>query len=218
MPDARAKVLIVDDKAILRTTLSLVLTEIGYNVSSASDGFSALREIRRESPAILLSDLNMPGMSGFELLVVVRRRFPEIQVIAMSGSFSGIEVPSGIPADAFHQKGSSMVALLQILRALPQMKRRMPAPARTVSPLWIQRDDSDSDESACVTVTCPDCLRAFSQPLTEFGSLLCEVNCLHCGNPIQYAVVEPSDQMPPQGHHLEAGISIAAQAASTPSN
>ena len=120
-------------------------------------------------PAILLSDLNMPGMTGFELLVVVRRRFPEIQVIAMSGSFSGIEVPCGIPADGFYQKGSSMVALLQILRALPQMKRRAPAPVRTMSPLWIQRNDSDSAGAACVAVTCPECLRNFSQPLTEFG-------------------------------------------------
>jgi CheY-like chemotaxis protein len=218
MPDARVKVLIVDDKANIRKTMCLILAEIGYNVSSATDGFSALREIRRESPAILLSDLNMPGMTGFELLVVVRRRFPEIQVIAMSGSFSGIEVPSGIPADAFYQKGSSMVALLQILRALPQMKRRAPAPPRAVSPLWIQCNDSDPAGSACVSVTCPECLRSFSQPLTEFGSPRCEVNCIHCGNPIQYALVEPSDQMPPQGHRREVSIPIAVQAASTSSN
>ncbi len=218
MQDASVKVLIVDDKPTIRMTTSLVLTEIGYNVSSASDGLSALREIRRESPAILLSDLNMPGMSGFELLVVVRRRFPEIQVIAMSGSFSGIEVPSGIPADAFYQKGSSVVALLQILRALPQMKRRAPAPTRAVSPLWIQRSDSDSAESACVSITCPECLRNFSQPLTEFGSLQCEMDCAHCGNPIQYALVEPSDQMPPHGHLHQAAVAIAAQAASTSSN
>jgi CheY-like chemotaxis protein len=218
MLDARVKVLIVDDKATIRTTMSLVLAEMGYNVSLATDGFSALREIRRESPAILLSDLNMPGMSGFELLVVVRRRFPEIQVIAMSGSFSGIEVPSGIPADAFYQKGSSMAALLQILRALPQMKRRAPAPPRAVSPLWIQRNDSDPAGSSRVTVTCPECLRSFSQPLTEFGSLLCEVDCIHCGNAIQYALVEPSDQMPTQGHHHQGVIAVAAQAASTSSN
>ena len=56
--------------------MSHVLTEIGYRVRSAEDGFSALREMRHEVPDILLSDLNMPGMSGFELLSVVRRRFP----------------------------------------------------------------------------------------------------------------------------------------------
>ena len=55
---------------------------------SAEDGFSALEEIRRLTPDVLLSDLNMPHMSGFELLSVVRRRFPAIYAIAMSGAFS----------------------------------------------------------------------------------------------------------------------------------
>jgi len=52
--------------------------------------------IRMNIPNILLSDLNMPGMSGFELLSVVRQRYPSIQVIAMSGSFSGEEVSVGL--------------------------------------------------------------------------------------------------------------------------
>lgn len=90
----------------------------------AEDGLSALREIRQESPEILLTDLNMPGMSGFELLTEVRSLFPAIKVIAMSGAFCGSEVPPGVLADAFYQKGSSVSTLLQILRALPHMKCR----------------------------------------------------------------------------------------------
>jgi CheY-like chemotaxis protein len=90
----REKLLIVDDEPSIRISISQVLAEIGYRVRSAEDGFSALREIHRESPDIVLSDLNMPGMSGFELLSVVRRRFLAILVIAMSGAFSGNEVPS----------------------------------------------------------------------------------------------------------------------------
>jgi DNA-binding NarL/FixJ family response regulator len=62
----------------------------------------------------------MPGMSGFELLPVVRRRFPSIHVIAMSGAFTGGEVPQGLPADGFYQKGSSMDALLRIIGSLPE--------------------------------------------------------------------------------------------------
>jgi CheY-like chemotaxis protein len=117
-------VLVVDDKECIRTSTSLVLEEMGYLVRSAEDGLSALREIRRESPEVLLTDLNMPGMSGFELLTEVRNSFPAIKVIAMSGAFCGNEVPAGVPADAFYQKGSSVSALLQILRAIPQMKCR----------------------------------------------------------------------------------------------
>jgi DNA-binding NtrC family response regulator len=116
----------VDDKDCIRTSMSLVLEELGYSVRSAEDGRSALREIRRENPDILLSDLAMPGMSGFELLINVRRLFPAIQVIATSGSFAGNEVPDGVLADAFYPKGGSVRALLHILRSLPQMHRRTP--------------------------------------------------------------------------------------------
>jgi CheY-like chemotaxis protein len=72
--DAQAKVkfLIVDDDPYTRMSLSHIFTELGYSVRRAEDGFSALFEIRQEIPDIILSDLNMPGMSGFEFLSVVR--------------------------------------------------------------------------------------------------------------------------------------------------
>src|SRR5580658_4974397 len=100
MPCTKASLLIVDDKPAIRASISHLLTEIGYSVRSAQDGFSALRELREEIPDILLSDLNMPGMCGYELMRVVRQRFPSIQVIAMSGAFSGYQVPDGVVADA----------------------------------------------------------------------------------------------------------------------
>ncbi|MGA3334162.1 MAG: response regulator [Terracidiphilus sp.] len=123
MPCTKERLLIVDDEPSFRESLTFVLTEIGYSVRAAEDGFSALLEIRKEIPDIILSDLNMPGMSGFELLSVVHRRFPAIPVIAMSGAFSGDEAPSGVVADAFYQKGSSLGALLMIMGALPRMER-----------------------------------------------------------------------------------------------
>jgi len=214
MSETRPGILIVDDKPSVRTSLSLLLGEIGYRVRSAGDGFSALREIRQEIPEILLSDLQMPGMSGFELLLVVRRRFPEIQVIAMSGAFCGSEVPSGIPADAFYQKGSSMTALMHILGALPQMRRRAPAHCRTGSPLWIQRSCNDPLGKAQVSITCPECLRTFQQDLEGTDRLNCEVDCIHCGSSIQYSVVEPSDQMKPQAFHYQDHAANMAQRAS----
>ena len=165
MPDATKRILIVDDKECIRTTMSLVLTEMGYQVRSVGDGLAALRAIRKDTPEILLSDLNMPGMSGFELLSVVRLRFPAILVIAMSGAFSGNEVPSGVPADAFYQKGSSPTALLQILKAPPRTKRPVPQPYRAPAPLSIQRNGNGLSGKAEVAITCPECLRTFPQVL-----------------------------------------------------
>jgi|ERR1017187_759124 CheY-like chemotaxis protein len=131
-----ASLLIVDDEPSIRYSLSCVLTEIGYQVRSAEDGISALLEIGSDAPEILLSDLHMPGMSGFELLSEVRQRFPAIQTIAMSGAFLGDEVPSGVAADGFYQKGSSMGSLLRIMSSLPRRERNScDLPDRTGEPI-----------------------------------------------------------------------------------
>lgn len=87
-------------------------TEFGYSVRCAENGFTALVAIGLETPDILLSDPNMPGVSGFELLTVVRDGFPVIQVIAMSGDFSGVSMPPEVCAAAFYEKGSRLDYLL----------------------------------------------------------------------------------------------------------
>src|ERR1051326_8376652 len=81
------EILIVDDEAAVRDTLAMLLQASGYFVSVAVNGFDALLQLKRKIPAIVLSDLNMPQMSGFEFLSVVRRRFPRISVVAMSGAY-----------------------------------------------------------------------------------------------------------------------------------
>src|SRR5580704_17236933 len=98
---------VVDDNPALTSVLSEIFKDYGYTVRTAADGFDALATIRDRAPDILISDLNMPRMSGFELLSIVRRRFPSIAVIAMSGAYSGMAVPKGIAADAFYAKGST---------------------------------------------------------------------------------------------------------------
>jgi CheY-like chemotaxis protein len=112
-------IVVVDDNPALLTVLSEIFKEHGYTVRTASDGFEALAVIRDREPGILISDLNMPGMSGFELLSVVRRRFPAIAVIAMSGTYSDASLSSEIAADSFYAKGSTSAGgLLDILRKI----------------------------------------------------------------------------------------------------
>jgi CheY-like chemotaxis protein len=134
--ECSAKLLIVDDEPAIRSSISQVLGGLGYHVRSAEDGSTALVEIENEIPDIILSDLNMPGMSGFELLSMVRARYPSIRVIAMSGTFFGDEVSSGVAADAFYQKGCGAGSLLKIIGSLPQSAgdSHFSHPA----PIWIQ--------------------------------------------------------------------------------
>lgn len=198
MFNTKANVLIVEDEPVIRTSLALILTEIGYSVRVAEDGLSALAEIHQDIPEILLSDLNMPGMTGFELLTVVRRRFPAIRTIAMSGAFSGNEVPSGVAADAFYQKGSSLGSLLMIIEALPQTERRVVLPhSGDAALLWAHGPGDGLSADLPSTITCPECHRTYPLALDAFGGMKREVNCVSCGNSIQYTFVDPLEQTMP---------------------
>ena len=92
------------------------------------EGFSALRELGNEMPVLLFSDLNMPGMAGLELLQVVGCRFPSIQVIAMSGGFSGDQVPSGVAAELSIKRAAAWLLYLRLIETLLLMERRDPLP------------------------------------------------------------------------------------------
>ena len=105
-------ILVVDDNDDLRGMLGTLFSDYGYRVRTAEDGVSALAEMRSELPDVLISDLDMPRMSGFELLLVVRERFPEVKVIAMSGIYSGNAVPRGVAADAYYPKGGAIATCL----------------------------------------------------------------------------------------------------------
>src|SRR5271154_4337392 len=130
MAGTTVNLLVVDDDAALRKSLSHIFAAFGHRVRCAADGFSALSELRVEIPDMILSDLNMPGMSGFEFLSVVRRRFPTVKVIAMSSAFAVDDIPLGVAADAFYQKGSNLASLLQIMEGLTASFMRSCPPLR----------------------------------------------------------------------------------------
>jgi CheY-like chemotaxis protein len=218
MPHALAKLLIVDDEPALRTSLSHIFTELGYSVRSAEDGFSALSEIRQETPDIILSDLNMPGMSGFEFLSVVRRRFPGIHAIAMSGAFSGDGVQPGVAADAFYEKATGLDNLLQIMEAVTHpMRPTLQLPTRG-APIWIQSNGHDPAGEAYVMIACPECLRTFPQVLGKASNPIYQTACVHCSSPIHYAIVQPMDSASPQAFQRKPGVVIPMPVAKRVSN
>src|SRR5688572_22149432 len=87
---SKGNVLVVDDEASLRSALADGLRAAGYLVETAADGFKALGRFDEFSPDLLLTDLNMPGMDGVELLRKVKEHDAELPVVLMTG-FAGVE-------------------------------------------------------------------------------------------------------------------------------
>jgi CheY-like chemotaxis protein len=198
VPNGLNDIVVVDDNPVLLSVLSEILKEHCYTVRTASDGFAALAAIRCRVPDILLSDLNMPGMSGFELLSVVRRRFPAIAVIAMSGAYSDPTGSAGIAADGFYAKGSgSVFALLDILRAIDNVEVRQSR--RAAAPIWIPGLPIQQGDRSTTAVACPECLRVFSHPLRKTTFLQQESCCPHCMYSLQFAVVRQSEEVDQTG-------------------
>ena len=188
----KPEILVVDDDDAVRENLALVLQSSGFEVSSAINGFDALLQLKRRVPAILLSDLNMPQMSGFELLSIVRRRFPQISVIAMSGAYhSGEGVPSGVIADAFYAKGQGKpMELLRTVASLIQNSTAQVADReRESAPVWIPRNGTDSQGIPYIVLTCTDCLRSFPMSVvSEDLQKIQETPCLFCPNMVRFVV------------------------------
>ncbi len=197
MPTTKANLLIVDDDSALRSCLSAVFGTFGHGVRTAADGFSALEELRQEIPDIIVSDLNMPGMSGFEFLSVVRRRFPTIQVIAMSSALVADGVPLGVAADAFYQKGTGLRPLLQIVAVMtspeqPPFHEHAGMPA----PIWVERNEQSACGGAFIVLTCPECLRPFSRVTLETQSPIHGTSCIYCNSLFHYAIVQAAGPAP----------------------
>lgn len=176
------RILVVDDDEMVRISCAKVLESKGFEVQTANDGFHALVQLRRAEPNVIISDLRMPNMSGFELLSVVRRRFPHIPVIAISGEFNGT-APSGLIADHFFSKGSYSPEEL-FLRIADLLERSPFRPNITKpdrAPVWIP-----TSAEGYFVITCTDCLRSFSIPAEEASHEVRSTSCPFCGIQVSF--------------------------------
>jgi len=181
----RYRILLVDDDPIIRRTGTILLETQDYEVLTAEDGFDGLATLKQSLPDIIISDLRMPNMNGFEFLSVVRSRFPHIPVIAISGEFTGVDVPESVLADPFFQKGNyspeqlfQKIALL--LEELPPRPRTGKTPKAAV---WV------NNTKGGVAVSCTQCLRTF--PVLKVVAGVNEVNCDFCDTKVRFEITEP---------------------------
>jgi CheY-like chemotaxis protein len=189
---SKHQILLVDDECSVRESLTMLLTAFGYGVTTAANGFDGLLQLKRATPDVIISDLNMPKMSGFEFLSVVRRRFPQIPVVAISGAYDRrSDVPGGVIADAFYPKGQHHPkVLLEIVADLVRTSaERSNAHRRESAPVWIPRNGKDSHGIPFVVLTCTDCLRSFPLSVTdEHLQSIQETSCMFCPNTVRYVI------------------------------
>ncbi len=81
----KRKVLVVDDEDALRTVLSGELTSEGYDVGTAADGDDAISTLQKQTFDLVLLDIKMPRMNGFEVLKFVKEKHPETKVVMLTG-------------------------------------------------------------------------------------------------------------------------------------
>jgi DNA-binding response OmpR family regulator len=85
-PATKGRVLIVDDEAVIRTVLARFLKSKGYEAVTAANGKEALEAVKRERPHLMLLDIRMPEMDGFEVLRRLREVDKEIAVMVITAN------------------------------------------------------------------------------------------------------------------------------------
>jgi len=122
------KILIIDDQAVFRKKLELAVNALGYSASSASSGQAGLRELREGNYDLILLDIMMPGMDGFDVMQFMKedRRLLEIPVIvisALDGDMDSVVKAIEFGAQDFLPKDFDPVLLAARLASSLEKKR-----------------------------------------------------------------------------------------------
>jgi CheY-like chemotaxis protein len=92
-----ADILVIEDDAIMREALAEWLLAAGYGVRKATDGSAGLAAVKLAPPALVITDIHMPRTNGAVVIAELKREYPEVPVIAISGLFNS---GHGMDADA----------------------------------------------------------------------------------------------------------------------
>ena len=83
--DKKTKILVVDDEEVVRLSHLRLLARADCSVAAVWNGLDALREMERDRFDLVLLDLRMPGMDGMSVLRMMKQRWPESEVVVITG-------------------------------------------------------------------------------------------------------------------------------------
>jgi CheY-like chemotaxis protein len=81
-------ILVIEDDPIMREALSDWLQAAGYGVRTAADGSAGLAAVKSAVPAVVVTDIHMPGTNGAAIISELKRHYPQVAIIAISGLFN----------------------------------------------------------------------------------------------------------------------------------
>ncbi len=119
----KKNILIVDDEKEIRTVFKIALERAGYAVNVASDGDDGLRQFRSNPADLLIVDIIMPEKDGIETIAEVRKEFPDVKIVAVSGggrisSDEYLKIAKTLGADRTLEKPITRNELLEAVGAL----------------------------------------------------------------------------------------------------
>ena len=120
------KILVVEDELVLRETLAYNLTKQGYQVVSVADGRMAVEIARKEQPDLLLLDVMLPGLDGFEVCRILRQEM-QAPILMLTARADEVDKVVGLEmgADDYLTKPFSMRELLARIKAQLRRVRRL---------------------------------------------------------------------------------------------
>src|SRR5690242_4847442 len=120
-PNSHQKILLVDDEASFRAVIAKALLKRGFEVLEAADGNEGLRLAHENRPDLVLCDLSMPGMNGYQVLAALQQEetLVDIPVIFLTAQSEPAEVRQGmnLGADDYMIKPANIVDLLGAIKA-----------------------------------------------------------------------------------------------------
>ena len=113
-------ILVVDDEPSFRNIIKRVLVKDGHNVTLAEDGFEGLRLLKNKSFDIVLTDIDMPNMDGWEFLRNIKKLYPQLPAAVITGLSSQEKIPPEDTSFAIKilQKPISIVEIRKLLEEI----------------------------------------------------------------------------------------------------
>lgn len=119
-PCTAHRILVIDDEPVIRMTFKHILEEEGYRVSVAKDGLEGLRIVEERKPGVVITDMVMPVVDGFEMIARLRGKHPGLPIIAMSAFVDPERMEQSLECGAFCYltKPVDMGVLLDLIQAI----------------------------------------------------------------------------------------------------